>query len=167
MKSRSEIKGLQMEDYLTAVSEKLERTSLTKVSLQFDEKREEGHTGSYVDSVKDHTSAVSATQSENTVRFEQPRFSTTSISLVPDFHAISDHGLTAGRGSSSDPGLHISNLLASCHLASQYLKSNLSLSKKDASVSAPVCLAPNVGVNYHQLPLIFNLVSFQTRNQYW
>ena len=54
----------KMEDEQCALSGKLNRTSLTKVSFQIDQKREEDRNGSYVDSIKNHLSAFSATQLE-------------------------------------------------------------------------------------------------------
>ena len=54
----------KMEDEQCALSGKLNRTSLTKVSFQIDQKMEEDRNGSWNDSVKNHLSAFSATQLE-------------------------------------------------------------------------------------------------------
>ena len=56
-----------------------------------------------------------------------------------EFHGPSRHGFTAGHELSTDPGLHISNHIASRPNSS---RSNLSLSTNDASVTVPLCLAP-------------------------
>ena len=59
-----------MEDDLSALIEKLDRTSLTNDSLQLDEKREEDRSGFWFDYIEDRTSTVPAIQPENTVNFE-------------------------------------------------------------------------------------------------
>ena len=80
-----------MEDYLSALIEKLDRTSLTNDSLQLDEKREEDRSGFWFDYIEDRTSTVPAIQPENTVNFEEPNFFTTGLPSIPEFHGNSGH----------------------------------------------------------------------------
>ena len=134
-----------MEDDLFAVGEKLDKTSVTGVSLQPDKKKEEDCTASWVDSIKDLFSAVLATQPENPVTIEHTWLSTMGLPSNPELHGNSVHGFNTGHVASNDPGLHTSNHLAS---RQSYPRSNLSSHTNDASVKVPLCLAPHVGVNY-------------------
>ena len=80
-----------MEDYLSALIEKLDRTSLTNDSLQLDEKREENRSGFWFDYIEYRTSTVPAIQPENTVNFEEPNFFKTGLPSIPEFHGNSGH----------------------------------------------------------------------------
>ena len=67
------------------------------------------------------------------------------LQSIPEFHGNSDHGFSSVLGASSDPGLHITNHLASWQT---FPRSSLSLHTNDASVLVPLCPAPHVGVRY-------------------
>ena len=116
----------------------------------------ENSTGSWADYIKDHTSAVSTSQPENTVNTEKPRFSTTGLTSIPEFHGKSGHRFTGGLGASSDPGFHISN-----HIVSRQNRprSNLFSSVNEAFVTNHLCLAPRLGVNYQPPPTIPGFLS--------
>ena len=115
---------MRIENDLSAVSEKLDRTSFTKFRLQLVVEREDDRTSSWLESIKDQTSADSAAQPKKKDKPENEELFLKGLPSIPEFLRKSNHGFTAGKGASGD-----ADLLDSDHLAFQQYqpKSNFCL----------------------------------------